>query len=186
MQAKLNVSTIKQLPANDKPYEVVDTEVKGFLLRVQPTGRKTFYFSYRNNAGKRKRIKIGVLGSSVTPAQARDMATSFAGKVSEGVDVQEKRQSSRLTAKELAKNSLKSFLEEHYLPWALANLKSGQQTVDSIKRAFPDYLALPLVDIQLAKIEKWRTQRLNDGLKPTTVNSIVNALRAVLTKAVEW
>ena len=71
MQAKLNVSTIKQLPANDKPYEVVDTEVKGFLLRVQPTGRKTFYFSYRNNAGKRKRIKIGVLDSSVTPAQAR-------------------------------------------------------------------------------------------------------------------
>ncbi len=186
MQAKLNVSTIKQLPKSDKPYEVVDTEVKGFLLRIQPTGRKTFYFSYRNNAGKRKRIKIGVLGSSVTPAQARDMAISFAGKVSEGVDVQEKRQSSRLTAKELAKNSLEIFLEEHYLPWALANLKSGQQTVDSVKRAFPDYLALPMVNINLAKIEKWRTQKLNDGLKSTTINRIVNALRGVLTKAVEW
>lgn len=52
MQAKLNASTVKRLTGETKPYEVVDTEIKGFLMRIQPTGRKTFYFSYRNTAGK--------------------------------------------------------------------------------------------------------------------------------------
>ena len=47
MQAKLNTTTIKNLQPEGKPFEVVDTEIKGFLLRVQPTGRKTYYYSYR-------------------------------------------------------------------------------------------------------------------------------------------
>lgn len=186
MQAKLNASTVKRLTGEAKPYEVVDAEIKGFLMRVQPTGRKTFYFSYRNDAGKRKRIKLGVLGSSLTLAQARDMAITYAGKVAAGADVQGERATARHSARERAKNNLGNFMEEHYLPWALANLKSGQQTVDSVKRSFRDYLGAPLVDIQLSKIERWRISKLNDGLKPSTVNRVVNALRAVLTKAVEW
>lgn len=186
MQAKITSTTVRQLDAKDRPYEVVDTEVKGFLLRVQPTGRKTFYFSYRTHTGKRKRIKIGVLGSSKTIAQARDDALIFAGQVSQGSDVQGDKITERHEGKEQEKNTLALFMEEHYKPWVLANTKSGQQTINSVARSFPDLLNTPMASIQIKYIEKWRTARLDSGLKPTTVNRVVNALRSVLTKGVEW
>lgn len=186
MEAKLTSSTIKKLQPQDKPYEVVDSEIKGFLLRVQPTGRRTYYFSYRNNAGKRKRIKIGVFGSAKTATQARDDAQHFAGQVALGIDIQGEKVAGRREAAAQLSNTLGKFMEDQYQPWALANLKSGQQTIDSIKRSFADNLDEPMSSIQLKSIERWRTAQLDSGLKPTTINRVVNSLRAVLTKAVEW
>jgi len=186
MQAKLSSTTIKQLTPENKAFEVVDTEIKGFLLRIQPTGRKTFYFSYRNQAGKRKRIKIGVLGASMTIAKARDTAMTYAGDVAQGVDIQGEKVAGRNEAKAQLQNTLSTFLDNAYLPWALANTKSGQQTVDTVKRSFPDYLNLPMGDIQLKLVERWRTEKLTNGLKPSSVNRMVNALRGVLSRALEW
>jgi integrase len=186
MQAKLSAASIKRLDAKSTPFEVVDTEIKGFLLRVQPTGRMTFYFSYRTEAGKRKRIKIGVLGSSKTVAQARDDAMVFAARVSKGVDIQGEKLTSRREAKEQEKNTLATFMDEQYKPWVLANMKSGQQTLDNVTRSFPDLLNRPLAEIQIKYIERWRTEKLDAGLKATTINRVVNALRSVLSKAIEW
>lgn len=186
MQVKLNSTTIKSLNPRPQPYEAVDTEIKGFLLRVQPTGRKTFYFSYRSQAGKRKRIKVGVLGAALTLAQARDKARILAGQVANGIDVQQDKATNREQVKKLAASTLDIFIKEHYAPWAIANLKSGNESIASIKRSFPDYLSLPMVDITVKRIEQWRTQKLSEGLKPSTINRVVNALRGVLTKAVLW
>lgn len=186
MQAKLSTNSVKRLGAQEKAYEIHDLEIKGFLLRVQPTGRKTFYYSYRNQAGKRTRIKIGVLGPSLTLTQARDRAASYAGKVAEGIDIQAEKMTDRHEAREALSHTLASFMENHYKPWALANLKSGQQTIDTVKRSFPDYLLRPMLDIQIKQIERWRTDKQQDGLKPSTINRVVNSLRGVLTKAVEW
>ena len=186
MQAKLTTTTIRNLEPREKAYEVVDAELKGFLLRIQPTGRKTFYFSYRTNDGKRKRIKIGLLGPSLTIAQARDRATSMAGKVAEGVDVQGDKIEGRQRAKEVLKGTLGRFLIDQYEPWALSNQKSGHYTVSTVRASFVDFLDEPMSQIQLRKVERWRTERLQAGRKPSYVNRCVNALRGVLTKAVEW
>ena len=186
MQAKLSSTIIKKLRPKVKAYEVVDTEVKGFLLRVQPTGRMTFYFSYRSESGQRKRIKIGTLGPALSIAQARDDAIVHSSKIIKGVDVQREKRTEKKKATDDLKNTLSNFMDEQYRPWALANLKSGQQTIDSIKRTFPQYLEQPLSEIHTTQIERWRTQRLQGGTKPATINRVVNALRAVLTKAVDW
>ena len=186
MQAKITSNTIKRLTTKEKAYEVVDTELKGFLLRVQPTGRKTFYYSYRTPAGNRKRIKVGVLGPALTIAQARDKATVCAGKVSDGVDVQGEKASGKAAAKEALHSTLERFLIDQYQPWVIANRKSGQQTVDQVMRAFKPWMKLPMQDIHVNRIERWRTGRLQNGTKPSSVNRVVHALRGVITKAVEW
>ena len=49
MKKKLTNAAVKALTPLDKPFEVHDTEVKGFLLRVQPSGTMTYYLSYRKN-----------------------------------------------------------------------------------------------------------------------------------------
>lgn len=84
MKAKITKTSVNALKPQEKAFEVVDTDIKGFLLRVQPTGRMTFYFSYRPDGGNRKRIKIGLYGSDLTVAQARDKAMILAGQVRRG------------------------------------------------------------------------------------------------------
>ena len=42
MRAKLSSRTLQVLQPCDKPFEVVDSELKGFLLRVQPSGAMTY------------------------------------------------------------------------------------------------------------------------------------------------
>ena len=69
VQAKLTARIIASLQVRNAPFEVVDTETKGFLLRVQPSGWMTYYFSYRTQEGRRARCRIGRHGS-VSPAQA--------------------------------------------------------------------------------------------------------------------
>ena len=186
MQAKLSNSYVKKIPTSDKPIEVVDSELKGFLLRIQPTGRKTFYYSYRNELGKRKRIKIGVLGESLTVQQARDKAAVLAGQVADGEDVQGNKSLKHLAVKDADQETVRNFLNTQYKPWALANLKSGAQSIAMVTRSFPKLLDLHVSEVTVPKIERWRLERLNAGRKPTTVNRSVNALRSVLTKAVEW
>jgi integrase len=186
MQAKLSTTTIKTFGAENKAYEVVDAEIKGFLMRVQPTGRRTFYFSYRTSAGKRKRMKIGVLGSGKTIAQARVDATEFAAKTAKGIDIQNEKSTDKRKAKELIENTLNLFIQNQYTSWVLANLKTGQYTLDIVNRSFPDYLQLPMSEVDVKQIDQWRTDKLNSGMKATSINRAVNALRAILTKAVEW
>ena len=72
MEAKINNSLLPKLTSDIKPYEVRDVDLKGFLVRVQPTGKLTFYCDYRLGR-KRNRIKIGS-PPQLTPAQARDRA----------------------------------------------------------------------------------------------------------------
>lgn len=186
MKAKITTRMVKSLEPKDKAFEVVDTEVKGFLLRVQPTGRMTFYYSYRNEAKVRKRIKIGALGSNLTLAQAKDKALQIAGDVAEGKDVQTDKKASRQIAAAIHSQTLYRFIEELYHPWACSNLKSGAATKRLIEYAFSHLNKTPLAQISTNQIAKWQTQKLDAGLKPSTINRYVNALRAVLTKATEW
>jgi len=118
LKAKLNTTTLKQITPKDKAFEVVDSDIKGFLIRVQPTGRKTGYNSYRTPSGKRKRIKIGVIGSELTIIQTRDRAIALAGKVAEGVDVQSEKSSVIKRARFQQHNTLQLFVEHSYRPWA--------------------------------------------------------------------
>lgn len=46
-----------------KPYEVRDDTLMAFLLRVQSSGVKSYYFAYRNNEGKKQRYRIGLHGT---------------------------------------------------------------------------------------------------------------------------
>src|SRR3954452_16422681 len=113
MQAAISLSVIKQLRPATKPFEVRDTRVKGFLLRVQPSGSMTYYAEY----GRGKRIAIG-RANVIAPDRARERARDVLAGAQFGEDPREERR--------LAKaHTLGSFINEVYEPWAEANLRSG-------------------------------------------------------------
>ena len=186
MRAKLNTTLINSLSAKANAYEVVDTVLKGFLIRVQPTGRKTAYFAYRNRAGKKQRIKVGTLGPSFTIRQARDLAENNSASVIQGEDVHKLKKDNKDKAASVEEKTLGYFLENHYEPWAAINRKSGAASLKKIECHFAFLYPLQLDEISILRIENWRTEKLQAGLKPTTINRVTAALRAVLSKAVEW
>jgi len=185
MRQKLTTRTIKALRLSETPYEVRDTEIKGFLLRVQPSGTMTFYLDYRTPEGTRNRYRIGKLGT-IRAAQARDIAEKLAGKVAHGIDLQAEKKTLKSEAKRRALNNLEAFLAKSYRPWAETHRKSWKQTITRIKAHFQDLMNRPLEDINQWVLEKWRTKRIKDGISPVTVNRDIAALKGVLSKAVEW
>jgi hypothetical protein len=47
MPEKLTKRTVAALKPEAEPYEVRDTELKGFLVRVEAGGTKSYFLDYR-------------------------------------------------------------------------------------------------------------------------------------------
>ena len=186
MPVKLTKSAVDSLKAREQPYDVFDAQIKGFLVRVHPSSKKVFYYSYRNSVQKRNRVMIGVLNSSVTVQQARDKALDYASQVARGRDVQKEKSENRQEAAEIQGNTLKKFIDDHYESWITANQKTGEETIRCIRSYFKHLLSTPLPDITHVIVDKWRTQKLKDGLQPSTINRRVTLIRGLLSRAVEW
>jgi integrase len=184
MQAKIGKELLKALKPQDKPFEVYDTEMKGFGLRVQPPSKRhnegviSFIVRFRFK-GKQTRYTIGQ-HPVFTPAQARDKAKDILASVTKGEDP--------MTAKKTVREqTFDSFLTEVYGPWVQTHRKTGKATMERLEACFKkDFGKKPLPDITAWIVEKWRTARLKNGIKPSTVNRDLTALKAALAKAVEW
>jgi integrase len=172
MQINISNRTVSTMRSQDKPFEVRDTGLKGLLLRVQPSGVMTYYLEFKR--GKRK--KIG-RADSITPVQARDIARTILASVYHGEDPTKK--------KRLADTYL-DFLNSTYKPWLLLNLRTGAHIFENLKNNFGELHKLRLTEIDRLEIEKWRSRRQQEGLKPSSINRQFNDLRACLNRAFEW
>ena len=176
MKAKITQTSLPKFKPQNTPYDVRDTELTGFILRVLPTGRKVYYCQYARG----KREKLGLV-PAVTPEQAREKAKKMlAGITLDETTPAEKRRQAKA-------HDLKSFLDNEYEPWALENLKRGKMDMDRLRAHFIEELGnKKLHEITPWLIEKWRTKRRKAGRAATTINRDVATLRGALSKAVEW
>ncbi len=185
MRAKLTARTVAAQTPKDKPFELFDTEIKGFLLRVEPTGTMTYYLAFQNTEGKRRRRKIGTHGN-LTPVQARDVAQQLAADVAHGVDIQAEKVRKRQEQERAKLRTLRGFLDNKYGPWVTTERPTGVATLKRIQTNFADLLEKPMQDISLWLIEKWQSEERKRGKNSTTIRRDVVALKASLSKAVEW
>ncbi len=185
MQAKIGKELLKAIAPQDKPYEIYDTEMKGFGLRVQPKSKRhmegviSYIVRYRFK-GKQTRHTIGQ-HPVFTPAQARDEAKDILASVAKGEDP--------LAGRKIAKeHTFESYLEEVYGPWVQTHRKTGKATLERLEACFKqEFGKKHLTEITAWIVEKWRTTRLKKkGVKPSTVNRDLTALKAALSQAVEW
>ena len=80
---KLTNTTIKAMAyekANNKADLRFDNETRGFGIRLYPSGRKSFFVSYRNSSGTKKRHTIGDFGLFTT-TDARRLAQDILADV---------------------------------------------------------------------------------------------------------
>jgi integrase len=166
----------------DRAYELRDTQVRGLLLRVQPSGHKAWVVTWTH--GKRR-----TLGSAahLDLDQARDIARKvIADYIQTGLPSIAKSNTPKIT--------LDDFLRNDYAPWARSELKGADKYIERLSRVFPDALPLQMTDIDAAWVERWWLARLQTPARPGAAGLISKAtawrdlasLRAVIAKAVKW
>lgn len=174
MLARISNSLIKQLVPGEKVYDVRDTTLKGFLIRVHPSGSMMYICQYKRG----RRINLGKVGV-ISSAQAREKAIEVLNDIHKGIDP--------TANKEVTKpKSLQEFIEGEYKQWVLTHHKRGEETLLSITRCFKRFFSRPLEEITPSLIEQWRVKRSNDGISNVTLNRNIATLKAVITKATEW
>lgn len=107
---KLTKKTVDAEQPGDDQRFVWDSELKGFGLKVFPTGAKSFVFQYRTPEGKTSRLTIGKYSDTLTADQARKLAKDKAFEVHAGRDPQGEKKARRdaLTVDELLDLYVKS------------------------------------------------------------------------------
>jgi integrase len=173
MKAVIGNALLSQLKPQSKEIDIWDTKLTGFILRVKPNGKMI----YRCEYARGKRITIGSVGV-LTPMQARDRAKEILADAVRGVEPKKKNTTF---------NTLKIFIENEYYQWVKTHKKRGDETIIRIKKHFFNMFgAKQLSEITPILVEKWRSKRLGDGIKPVTLNRDIATIKGALSKAVEW
>ena len=171
MQALISERVVKSLRPDTKPYEVRDSRMAGFILRVQPSGVMSYIVQYSRG----QRETLGKT-TTLTATQARERAKDILSGA-----VQPKKLRKAAEAPTLAE-----YVDDVYSPWITAHRKTGANDVKRIKGHFKEFLKKKLSDITPWAIEKWRTAKINKGVRPNTINRDLAPLKAALNKAVLW
>lgn len=147
-----------------KPYEVRAVSPQGLLVRVQPSGRRTYYLSVTKN----KRVRIGP-ADVLTLKKAEERAKAILLDPSSA------------TAKTRGGITLREYLDAVYEEHAKATTKTGAATVKRIRALWSTLLDKRMSDIASEDVDKIRKKRIAEGASAGTVNRDVFPLRGVLT-----
>jgi len=169
-------------PAKTTDYR--DDRVPGFVLRARPSG----IHSWRVQLPDRRWLTLGRV-DEIALSDAREAAQQRRAKAALGEAIPTRRPTSEAT--------LGTFLTDTYEPWMKATYGKRCDQVAMIRAAFRELLDLDLSALNTARIDRWRAQRRShhpsDAKKAkarevsrATINHNISALRAALSRAVEW
>jgi integrase len=155
-----------------KPFEIYDSRLSGFTLRVQPTGVRSYYARF----GRSRRIALGKVGT-LLPDEGRERCQQVLGNVAHGRHPMHGLAGDGLT--------LGQFIDDTYTPWVEASRpRTAANTLEKLNRLFGPWFAEPLATITVERIESWKIRRVNAGRVATTVIRDIFTLSSVLRRAV--
>jgi integrase len=164
-------NTAKSNKPKDKVYELRDSGVRGLILRVHPTGKKT----WRVALDRRIRRNVGD-ANIMTLDRARTLAKKKQSDFAEGKKIESKRNQCP---------TLQKFLTGKYQDFVEVQHKTGASDVERLLAACKPLLKTRLDKLSEFQIEKWKAGRLKVA-KPNTVKRDLGSLKGALNLAVKW
>lgn len=150
--AKITKRVVDGAAPATRPYDLRDSELPGFVLRVHPSGRKSYRFEYRFGRGRvapKRAITIGRHGA-VTPTEARDQAGNLARRITRGEDPARDAEQNAATVNDVV---------EHYMTHHAALRKKPDAAAED-RRNFDRYV-----------LPRWR-DRLADDITDRNVRDL--------------
>ena len=158
---RITKRAVDALKPTDKYYIEWDEDLRGFGIRVYPSGQKTYVVQYRlPGRGRRsfaRRIALGEHGE-LTPDQARTLAKRELGKVAGGGDPAGTRAQSRQAAsvKELGANYFEEIESRH-----------KKSTITEYRRLWKKHVLPKIGTKPVAEVTDTDMRRLHRGLSET-------------------
>ena len=155
-----------------------DERIPGLLMKVLPSGRKTYYIRYKD---KRKVSSQRKLGNAVilTLSDARALARRKLAEIAMGADPFSLIQSN-------PSPTLKKFAASGYIPYVKTYKKSWEMDISHIRNhLLPYFGAMRMSDIEKRDV----VQLINDQLpsyKPGSINRVIILLRYMFNLAIKW
>lgn len=197
---RLNEKIIRDLePIEGRDYQVFDTEIAGFAIRIYRSGNKAFTLDYRIN-GRQRRYKIGAWPEWTSTA-AREKAKDVRRQIDDGIDPLSIRQTQREAPN--VSDLIERYIEEH-LP-RLAPRNASDQISMLRKMVEPEWGKQLVTEITKQDVERFlnkvaegrprpsklkpnnRARKLQ-GWKPTPIraNRMGQLLRKMFNLAIDW
>jgi hypothetical protein len=135
----------KEVQPKEKPFEIYDSRLSGFTLRVQPTGVRAYYARF----GRSRRVALGKVGT-LLPSEAREKCQMVLGNVAHG-------RNPLHGLSGMDGLTLGQFIEETYTPWVRTNrIRTAANTLEKLQRQFRTWFSDPLSAITIERIPEPR------------------------------
>lgn len=175
---KLTKKIVESTLPQKKDLILWDSEVSGFMCKITPAGKKSYFLYYRTQDRRQRRPKIGDHGV-MTCEQARDIAQKWLLEVSQGKDPSAEKQDLRVmpTLKELADQ----YMREH-APRKKASSRKEDQ------RLWNQHILPSLGALKVSSIDRSDIAKLHHSFQhlPTTGNRVLSLLSKALNLAELW
>jgi integrase len=173
--AKITKRTVDKLAPGERERTIFDDDLKGFGVRVRPSGAASYIIMYRAGGGRSgtlRKMTLGAVGK-LTPDEARKAARALLGAVAHGGDPAGKRQADRRapTVAELMARYLAEHVELHNKP----------RTREGCARLARQRIVPELGHMKVAAVTREDVRRLHAKLKTTPYEA--NRTLAALSKA---
>ncbi|MDR6384965.1 tyrosine-type recombinase/integrase [Paraburkholderia caribensis] len=204
-RVNINRDFLLTIKGNGKSRYIPDEKLRGFCIKVSPTGSVAFYYRWdkpRTTDGKRQQgSRLIANWPGTEPGKARDMAAKFAATVEHSTDdnrtiLAKREQRANDADRVKVVPTLGEYLTGTYGPFVRAERSTGARIVADIQKTFASWLDRPLNQITTKEISDWKTAELSRVLrpavndqpeqrvKPATMNSKLNKLKGLLSHAV--
>lgn len=167
-----------KVPENLNSIDHYDERMTGLLLKVLPSGRKTYYIRYKNPKKVNCQRKIGN-AEILSLSQARALARRKLVEIAMGED----------PFKDAPVNlspTLEAFAENDYIPYVKTYKKSWEMDISRIRNhLLPYFGTMRMKDIEKRDV----VQLINDQLptyKPGSINRVIILLRYMFNLAIKW
>jgi len=175
--ARITKRVVDALDPGERDLFVWDPSLRGFGVKVTPSGRKVFLAQYRigGRRGRTRRITLGAYGP-LTADQARSEARRVLGQSAAGHDPAAERAAARavLTVSE----ALSLFLTDH------VDAKLKLRTAAEYRRLVAKFIQPALGRMRIDDVKRTDVARLHLAIKPTPYQA--NHVLAVLSKLFTW
>lgn len=180
---KFTKTSIAEIENPDKQIDYHDSEIGGLILRVFPSGVKSFRLRY-TIGNKRKIYTIGKLGS-ITLAQAKKEAQRLIGLISQGIDPVQERKSNTKSNDSI---TLREYINDFYFEWYKKNNKNTKALKFSLGRRLEKIMDKSLKELNDKKV---MIKYLNDYQKinktsDATYNRMLSTIKGIFSRAYEF
>lgn len=176
---KITKTAVDAATPQERDYELRDTLIPGFLIKITPAGRKIFMIAYVAHNGQRRKPAIGRYGE-ITVEQARGIAQDWLAEVRRGIDPSAERLTARQapSVKELFDRFITDYSESRNKPSTVqANKGFGKCHI------LPALGHLKVPDVTRADIAALMKKMART---PTHANRVLSATRKMFNMAEVW